>query len=395
MIRRRSSLVLLTALVVGLAPQSSSGLTASATFTEHTNWPRFHFDIASTGYNPFENVLSPENVAGLVQKWAVPTAPGASPDPVTWEGLVYVAPADGVVRALDQVSGATVWTYDTLGTMSGAAPAVSQGVLYVGNENGTVFALDAATGGLVWSVTPTERVEDPIVVVDGTVLVNVQNDIPGGTRWETWALDQVTGSPIWHRGTGAVGSPAVGGGVLYISNPFFCGSLAFRLDNGALLWTRLNSGDGELCSTGPPALADGHIFSALNNDFLARQASRGSLTWDARSPHYIYSTPAVAQGVVYAASWDGFVVALREATGSLRWSTQLPAEAGGSSPAVANSVVYIGAADGVLRALDAETGAILWESPPAPSAIGASPAVSDGVLYASSDDGTVYAYGLP
>jgi outer membrane protein assembly factor BamB len=376
------------------ATGEESGSIASVPFVVRTSWSRFHFDIASTGYNPYENVLSPQNVSGLVQKWAVATAPGESPSPVTAGGRLYVAPADGVVRAIDPATGATLWTYATGGSMSGAAPDVYQGVLYVGNENGDVFALDSATGKLIWTVRPTERVLDPVVATGQMLLVNVQNDIPGGTRWETWGLDRATGSPLWQRGSGAVGSPAVGSGVVYVSNPFLCGSLAISAADGTILWWRTSPEDTELCSTGPPALADGHIFFAVNNNVLARQASGGRLAWSVGS-HYVYSTDAVADGVVYWVAYDGFVRALDEATGAERWSTDLLSDAVVSSPAVANGVLFVATIDGVLRALDAATGAILWASPPASAPMGASPAVSDGIVYTSSDDGTVYAYGLP
>src|SRR5262245_37235979 len=64
------------------ATGESSGFTATGAFLVRTNWPRFHFDNASTGFNPYENVLSTSNVATLVQKWSMPTAEGAAPDPI-------------------------------------------------------------------------------------------------------------------------------------------------------------------------------------------------------------------------------------------------------------------------------------------------------------------------
>src|SRR6266542_5628971 len=51
------------------ATGESSGLSASATFTVRTDWPQFHFTPQHTGYNPYENVLSPQNVSGLAVAW--------------------------------------------------------------------------------------------------------------------------------------------------------------------------------------------------------------------------------------------------------------------------------------------------------------------------------------
>ena len=55
----------------------------------------------------------------------------------------------------------------------------------------------------------------------------------------------------------------------------------------------------------------------------------------------MYSSPAVANGVVYVGSFDAKVYALNATTGATLWT----ATTGGdviSSPAVANGVVYVG-----------------------------------------------------
>src|SRR6266568_9685656 len=51
------------------ATGQQSGETAQATFTVRTDWTRFHFDLADTGLNPYENVLGTSNVSGLAPKW--------------------------------------------------------------------------------------------------------------------------------------------------------------------------------------------------------------------------------------------------------------------------------------------------------------------------------------
>jgi hypothetical protein len=59
------------------ATGQSSGLSDSATFTVRTDWPKFHFDLANTGHNPYENVLDPSNVSGLEPRWVIRTDGGA------------------------------------------------------------------------------------------------------------------------------------------------------------------------------------------------------------------------------------------------------------------------------------------------------------------------------
>jgi outer membrane protein assembly factor BamB len=63
-----------------------------------------------------------------------------------------------------------------------------------------------------------------------------------------------------------------------------------------------------------------------------------------------------------------------------------------SSPAVANGVVYVGSDDNNTYALNATTGAKLWNFTTG-SGVFSSPAVANGTVYVGSVDGNVYAIG--
>ena len=66
-----------------------------------------------------------------------------------------------------------------------------------------------------------------------------------------------------------------------------------------------------------------------------------------------------------------------------------------SSPAVANGVVYVGSlTDNKVYALNASTGAKLWSYTTGGAIYYSSPAVANGVVYVGSLDGKVYAFGL-
>jgi len=64
-----------------------------------------------------------------------------------------------------------------------------------------------------------------------------------------------------------------------------------------------------------------------------------------------------------------------------------------SSPAVANNVVYVGSWDGSLYALDARSGTKFW-SYQTGDGIYSSPTVVNGVVYVGSDSGKLYAFHL-
>ena len=99
---------------------------------------------------------------------------------------------------------------------------------------------------------------------------------------------------------------------------------------------------------------DGYVY-ALN-------AANGVKKWSFHSPYttynsYVYSSPAVAGGVVYVGSYDGYIFALNAANANIIWSYRL----GGyifASPVIVNGTVYVGSFDGKIYALGTPVGQI-------------------------------------
>ena len=96
---------------------------------------------------------------------------------------------------------------------------------------------------------------------------------------------------------------------------------------------------------------DGYVY--------AFKASTGALLWKYLTIGNVYSSPAVANGVVYIAtqstsnSSDNSLYALNAGTGALLWSYAISGTTGAASPAVANGMVYFGIGD-----LDTFTGSV-------------------------------------
>jgi outer membrane protein assembly factor BamB len=139
-----------------------------------------------------------------------------------------------------------------------------------------------------------------------------------------------------------------------------------------------------------PAVANGVVYVGSGDDKVyALNASTGALLWSYTTGNAVLSSPAVANGVVYVGSDDDKVYALNASTGAKLWSytTGFFVE---SSPAVANGVVYVGSYDDKVYALNASTGALLW-SYTTGSYVTSAPAVANGVVYVGSIDDNVYA----
>ena len=116
----------------------------------------------------------------------------------------------------------------------------------------------------------------------------------------------------------------------------------------------------------------------------------GTVKWRFSSDGPLFSSPAVADGLVYFGTSDRRIVALGEETGALHWTYSATGPVN-SSPAVAGDFVFVGLRDGTVLALKKATGKLVW-SFDAGFGIYSSPVVLGGVLYIGSGDGNVYAF---
>ena len=138
-----------------------------------------------------------------------------------------------------------------------------------------------------------------------------------------------------------------------------------------------------------------------------------TVLWKFDAGDRVFSSPAVAGGLVYFGSYDGSFYALDAQSGELAWRFDTTGErrwqaanldgmtpAGEvhqdpwdfflSSPVFANGVVYFGTGEGMLYALDAETGVQRWAFATADT-IHSSPAVADGMVYVGNMESRLYA----
>src|SRR4051812_16582562 len=131
----------------------------------------------------------------------------------------------------------------------------------------------------------------------------------------------------------------------------------------------------------------------------------GRLIWRVDAGGSVDASPAVADGLVTAATLGGRIFAVEQHTGRVRWSRRtgpaLPLNttpAGGwdlfaSSPVVTGRTVVIGSPDGGIYALDLATGAQRWRAMTG-GRVRATPAIHDSLVVVGSWDGRVYALDL-
>ncbi len=402
-----------SAMAQQVSPQSSAPCSgATARICPILNWPQFHFDSAHTGFNPNETILSPANVGNLVLDWKYQAPPyfdrfPSSPDVVG--GAVYFGGEGwGNVYSVDAQTGQTRWIWANNGSEA-PSTAVAYGKVYAADyDRETIEVLDAGNGHLLgrWGYdTPAA-----LSVADGAIYV-ASFHIGNYHTGNVYAMDANTGEIFWNRfmQSGVVTSPAVANGKVYVEFTTTTGAkaqvslCAMDASSGTILWQFAPQG---VSGYFPPAVSNDVVYAGASIDgqgyIYAVDAVTGGMLWRSQLPvggSSQLTTPAVANGVVYLGFADdnddsyGYMYGFDAHTGALLWNFNA---AGGiySSAAVANGVVYFGSDDMNVYALDAGTGALLWNYTTG-GQVASSPAVVNGIVYIGSDDMYMYAFHLP
>ncbi len=388
----------------------TSGYTISAPVTINTNWGDFGFNPAHQRVNPYENGLGVSNVGNLQPKWTQSTAVGFKSSPVYANGIVYIATMDGLLNAYDATSGTLKWSFNPNSTFRNySAPAVdpATGLVFFGtvgnNDEGIpspYYAVDAQTGTLQWSVILNwHQVSFPTLAFNTLYLGTSHLD---HDSCSIYAIDEVSGQIRWQYTANAGFWGAIG--VDLNTNTVFSGVgnpeaavIALNATTGTLVWNYSVPQFGPDDDVGSGiTVTNGLVYaSSKNGSVYAIHEVTGTLSWTTpigKDSNGDISTQAVSDnGTLYAGSISGNLYALNAQTGAILWKTHAGASIF-SSPAVANGVIYFSSYNKIY-ALNTSTGTILWSYATGANSY-SSPIVVNGWLYWGSGDGTFYGFSL-
>lgn len=304
-------------------------------------------------------------------------------------GTVYIGNLDGNFYALDALTGAKKWQFKT-GASINSTPTVVNGVVFFASWDKKIYALDAATGAKKWESNPTTvQLLQPFaapLVVNGVLYYVGETAL--------YALDAGTGVKKWEFvGDGIYSwqaSPTVANGIVYGiirgNTGGKYGMYALDATTGAVKW---GPATDVWLSESSPAIANGLVFAGSElNGLVAVDATTGATKWKFESGLIVNSSPTIAGGVVYVGasaltnSNNDKLYAVDAATGAKKWEFKtLDGGPDYSSPMVADGIVYIGAG-GTLYAVDAASGTKKWEAKPdVGNLILSGPVVATGLVY--------------
>lgn len=352
-----------------------------------TNGSMFGFDPQHTHANPYEAILSVQNIAAVQSVWVASLgSPVYFSSPTLVNGVVYIGTNNGKVYAFDAISSKLKWVVEagTTGAAIVSSPAVADGIVYIGSKDSYIYAFDAITGHQKWIAQTGGPIFSSPTVVNGVVYI-------GSYDYKLHAFNARTGQPKWAAPTGAAitySSPAVSNGMVYVgSNDKKLH--AFDAATGIQKWVAQTRG---LINSSPTVINNTVYIGSDDQNVYALNAITGQRKWTAPTGNHVFSSPAVANGVVYVGSFDGKLYAFDMATGQPKWVSSV-GDIIEASPIVANGLVYVGSWDHKAYAFDASTGQKKWVVQTG-NKIYSSLLVANGVVYTGSSDGKLYAFAL-
>jgi outer membrane protein assembly factor BamB len=390
----------------------SSGIIASRIFLVRTDWAQFHFDAGRIGFNPFENVLSPGSVSGIIIQLRKATGRAIVGSPVYCGGLVYVGSTDGNVYASQPPpDNDFAWVFATRGPVVSSPAAIGPEPckVIVGSMDGNVYALDGASGRLLWSSDAGAPIAASLLATaESSLVVGDLNgvlhglDRNGNRLWATQLDGPISGAAAFLTPPPEGDAPApaqidpgnriyVGTerGTLYSLNPAD-GSVAFAVTVDGPIVSAPAVVRGFPEPGAPPKVFVGTTAGTL----YALFADDGTEVWRFRTGGAITGTPGFFMPCAFIGSGDGKVYDIEEVDGRPvpSWIVSVGSPVN-TSLALANGVLYFGADDSKLHALDAATGRELFTSA-AITDTRSSPIVADGMVIIGTMSGDLVTFGL-
>src|SRR6266545_4761854 len=304
--RVRNPLLLLLvtlALALGLAVPAAAAPDAPAP-SGPTEAVAYQIGVSHDGFSGDTTVVPP-----LAQRWSRDLG-GSVSYPLIAGGRVFVTAAvtasgfsGTTLFALDQATGATLWSVELLHSTRWSNAAYDAGRVFVVDFDGLMQAFDAATGTRLWSTD-----------LPGQYAFSSPPTAQGGIVYTGGAGTRGTGDLRWFNNgpcSGGGGKTSVYHDGLVYSRDFF-GNEVLDADTGALRGT---------FQAGPAPAFAGRTGLFLAGSTLRAMSGRRTL-WTFSGDGGLITAPIVVQSTVYVGSSSGMLYGLERRRGQVVWSSK-------------------------------------------------------------------------
>jgi eukaryotic-like serine/threonine-protein kinase len=153
--------------------------------------------------------------------------------PTVRDGKVYAGMNNGMVKAVDQITGNIVWSYTCKEDVY-STPMVRGDMCIVGSYDDTIRCIDAFAGtdAIRWKIPTAERISS-----SATIDVDRETVYIGSNDFNLYAINHVTGKIRWKFPTGSIirSSPTLYNNKIYFTS-FDKYLYCVDVNNGKLVW---------------------------------------------------------------------------------------------------------------------------------------------------------------
>ena len=276
--------------------------------------------------------------------------------PITGNDKVYIGSENGEIFALDASSGELVWQAKVKGEVL-AAPAFDSNVLVVNTASGVMQAFNGDNGEELWSVEQDvpplslRGISAPVITGGGVVVGSASGTVgvylldKGQVGWVT-EVGEATGSTEFQRVIDVDSAPLIFGENIYSVSSR--GNLvSIELRSGRVLWKRQYSSYRQLSLSGNTLFLTnlrGHVYAIDRINGLERWSNL-SLT------NRGVTGPAVIKSYVVVGDLEGYLHWLDQETGEIVARHHVDGSGIYSTPTVANDIIYGQSRDGDIQAI--------------------------------------------
>lgn len=312
--------------------------------------------------------------------------------------IIYAASAEGRVKALQRDSGKTVWKAGLDRALSGGV-GVYEDALLLGSSEGSVLKLDANTGEELWATQLRGEVLSPPQSNGKVVIAQTYDGKLQGLDFQTgellWTYD--SNVPVLTiRGTSV---PIIDGDKVYVG--FANGRvLAFKVQTGAIVWevrVAISQGRSEIERIvdvdGTMELMGNELYAAsYQGKLVAIDVANGRKLWQ----EDVSSFSGVSQGFgnVYVADEDGTLNAFLRGSRGVRWVQGALGYRELSRPTPVSSYVAVADFEGIVHLISQVDGEFVGRVKVDGDGARADMSSEGNVLYVYGNSGNLVAYEI-
>ena len=249
------------------------------------DWHTFMYDLNFSGNSPDKHLAPP-----LELLWKFKTGGPIHASPVIANGILYIGSTNGKLYALDAKQWGIKWVFNA-GEAIRYSAAVLGDRVYFSARNNKVYALDARTGEKLWEFKSKNWMDAPPIVADNKVYVGAFRSTIYVLNARSGTLESRREQTIQIRGT-----------------EYGCANGVFRPvspEHNAKLWRDQTTG-----SESYPVTANGTVYiGARDGQLHGFDTTSKTQTWVHQLGGFVEAAPAISDGILYAASGDGWIYA--------------------------------------------------------------------------------------